>query len=329
MALFSSLLGRSAARSGLILGLLLLLLAVPRPARATCPPPVDPAAGLGPVLDSCTSWYCDVSYDPAAGFLPQDDPLTPWDAYLSPITAISLADGRLWIEPLAPPEDGTEVSARFQRQQLESGGLMVIQAQLQVFRSALAPGVTQDTLATIGRTDWTRASFFTLGETETGRYAVLGSDVESDPDPATVVPWDFRQETTYTLVMVPGGLVYLLIDGEVVATRPAASFPGSPGEIPPQTVYGFTAQSALAAYGVVQYCLCSFVPPTDADHDGVPDAADNCPAVANPDQADADHDGLGDACDPTEPLEITTSITVMDGDTLDLTVIRWTSRATT
>lgn len=34
-----------------------------------------------------------------------------------------------------------------------------------------------------------------------------------------------------------------------------------------------------------------------ADEDGVLDADDNCPAVANPDQADNDNDGLGDACD--------------------------------
>jgi hypothetical protein len=36
----------------------------------------------------------------------------------------------------------------------------------------------------------------------------------------------------------------------------------------------------------------------DADADGVPDAADNCVAVANPDQADYDANGAGDACDP-------------------------------
>ncbi|MBN1286228.1 MAG: DUF11 domain-containing protein [Anaerolineae bacterium] len=35
----------------------------------------------------------------------------------------------------------------------------------------------------------------------------------------------------------------------------------------------------------------------DGDGDGVPDAEDNCPAVANPDQADTDNDGIGDACD--------------------------------
>jgi hypothetical protein len=41
----------------------------------------------------------------------------------------------------------------------------------------------------------------------------------------------------------------------------------------------------------------------DADHDGVPDATDDCPTRPNPDQKDADADGVGDACDncPTVP----------------------------
>jgi hypothetical protein len=35
----------------------------------------------------------------------------------------------------------------------------------------------------------------------------------------------------------------------------------------------------------------------DADSDRINDSFDNCPSVANPDQADSDGDGLGDACD--------------------------------
>lgn len=38
-------------------------------------------------------------------------------------------------------------------------------------------------------------------------------------------------------------------------------------------------------------------PPADADADGVADPNDNCPNVANADQADADGDGIGDICD--------------------------------
>jgi Zn-dependent metalloprotease len=37
--------------------------------------------------------------------------------------------------------------------------------------------------------------------------------------------------------------------------------------------------------------------PVDADGDGVQNVCDNCPLVANVDQADSDGDGLGDACD--------------------------------
>ena len=44
----------------------------------------------------------------------------------------------------------------------------------------------------------------------------------------------------------------------------------------------------------------------DADEDGICDADDDCPAVANPAQKDLDHDGLGDACDPDDaPLVLT------------------------
>jgi hypothetical protein len=35
----------------------------------------------------------------------------------------------------------------------------------------------------------------------------------------------------------------------------------------------------------------------DGDNDGIPDSSDNCPAIANPDQADRNANTVGDACD--------------------------------
>ncbi|AUC76488.1 collagen-binding domain-containing protein [Olleya sp. Bg11-27] len=42
----------------------------------------------------------------------------------------------------------------------------------------------------------------------------------------------------------------------------------------------------------------------DTDQDGIADCIDNCPLIANPDQADADGNGIGDVCDPDFSEEI-------------------------
>jgi hypothetical protein len=53
----------------------------------------------------------------------------------------------------------------------------------------------------------------------------------------------------------------------------------------------------------------------DTDKDGVADSRDNCPMIANGDQADEDGDGVGDACD-TCPQLAHAAATDSDGDGL-------------
>lgn len=43
--------------------------------------------------------------------------------------------------------------------------------------------------------------------------------------------------------------------------------------------------------------LCNSGSQPDGDGDGIPDATDNCPTVANPDQMDSNGNGIGDACE--------------------------------
>lgn len=63
-------------------------------------------------------------------------------------------------------------------------------------------------------------------------------------------------------------------------------------------IYSFTRSLA----STLALCASTLAYAQDADGDGIPDASDNCPLVANPTQADCDQNGVGDACQSSQTL---------------------------
>ena len=105
------------------------------------------------------------------------------------------------------------------------------------------------------------------------------------------------------LLEANGSLPWVEVDGNSetspVETVLAARFFASQGVV----LTAGTATGVNADYGAPAWRVfagIAYAPDecgTDDDGDGTGDLCDNCPGVANPDQADTDDDGHGDACD--------------------------------
>jgi hypothetical protein len=174
---------------------------------------------------------------------------------------------------------------------------------------------------------------FTGGPDQIGDPMILDDiafSPEAQPDTAIVTgppATSGSTDATFTFASSEAGSFTCALDGAdpVGCASPytVGGLGAGPHHLDVVAVDGYGRKDATPARATWTVSLASVQPataPVDADGDGVPDATDDCPAVANPAQADADHDGVGDACEVAPPG----NVPPVDGRTVIVRVLSGT-----
>ena len=140
-----------------------------------------------------------------------------------------------------------------------------------------------------------------LGARGSAAKSCVGGQANRPPLPDTDMPnavhtgaplafkvWATDPDGDATTLLPPTWTTWLtLTDGQANGTAgPVGGYP-----------FTFRAKDIHGAEGTTQRVLVVYDDTSDLDRDGVADVADNCPTVANRDQADRDPNGKGDACE--------------------------------
>lgn len=164
-----------------------------------------------------------------------------------------------------------------------------------LYMFAPAPGdpcnQVQNTIATVSAGVWHTVKMTTLYHEDVSldvtTYVI--DEAQSGQVTYQAVSWMHPWRQCNSLPYVPGA-----------SLKFASSFDGDPainGFYYDDVSFKVLKSSANNITVASFFTSFELTPPADTDADGIPDAIDNCPTTANPDQADSDGDGVGDACD--------------------------------
>jgi uncharacterized repeat protein (TIGR01451 family) len=161
----------------------------------------------------------------------------------------------------------------------------------------------------------TRPSFtksFTPATVDTNQVSVLRLTIDNSASPSAATNIRFIDTMPAGLVVSPSpALISSCLGGTITAVAGSSVISISGSSVGPTSICSVSVnvQSAIggvfvnttselsSSAGISAAASATLTVNDDIDNDTILDAVDNCPSIANTDQADLDNDGLGNACD--------------------------------
>jgi uncharacterized repeat protein (TIGR01451 family) len=167
-------------------------------------------------------------------------------------------------------------------------------------------------ILTIAATSPSFTKSFTPATVDTDQISVLRFTIDNSASPSAATNIRFIDTMPAGLVVSPSpALISSCLGGTITAVAGSSVISMSGSSVGPTStcsvsvnvqsaiggVFVNTTSDLSSSAGTSAAASATLTVNDDIDNDTILDAVDNCPSIANTDQADLDNDGLGNACD--------------------------------